>query len=93
MPKVSCLGTFKSRHFAPSLDLVGSKSRLGLEDFGRDSSSDLRGQRLLRARIVEKIIEKDTNCNVNGIQPCSSMFQKSPFDGFAHQCLVLLIER
>ena len=39
-----------------------------------------------------KIIAKDTNCNVGGMQPCCSMFQKALFDGFARECLVLLIE-
>ena len=33
------LGTLKCRLFAPSPGLVVSKSRLGVEDFGRDSSS------------------------------------------------------
>ena len=34
-----------------------------------------------------------SNCNVGGIQPCCSMYKKALFDSFAHQCLVLLIEK
>ena len=41
-------------------------------------------------KVEKKIIAKDTNCNVRGIQPCCSMIPKAFFDGFAHQCLVLI---